>query len=91
MCLIMLLHPLFYGKMKILFAYGFTRIFKDEDLMNCTSNCMGLIFPNRSEDSSKTVAVCMSFVSLTICSHCLLSICNIYLFPILVLSAGFGF
>ena len=28
---------------------------------------------------------------LTICSHCLLSICNIYLFPVLVLRAGFGF
>ena len=28
---------------------------------------------------------------LAICSHCLLSICNFYLFPILVLRAGFGF
>ena len=28
---------------------------------------------------------------LAICSHCLLSICNIYLFPVLVLRAGFGF
>ena len=28
---------------------------------------------------------------LTICSHCRLSICNIYLFPVLVLKAGFGF
>ena len=28
---------------------------------------------------------------LVICSHCLLSICNIYLFPALVLRAGFGF
>ena len=28
---------------------------------------------------------------LAICSHCLLSICNFYLFPILVLSDGFGF
>ena len=27
---------------------------------------------------------------LAICSHCLLSICNFYLFPILVLRAGFG-
>ena len=27
---------------------------------------------------------------LAICSHCLLSVCNIYLFPILVLRAGFG-
>ena len=26
---------------------------------------------------------------LAICSHCILSICNIYLFPILVLRAGF--
>ena len=25
------------------------------------------------------------------CSHVLLSICNIYLFPVLVLKAGFGF
>ena len=28
---------------------------------------------------------------LTICSHCLLYICNIYLFSVLVLRAGFGF
>ena len=28
---------------------------------------------------------------LAICSHCLLSTCYIYLFPILVLRAGFGF
>ena len=28
---------------------------------------------------------------LAICSHCTLSICNIYLFPVLVLSAGFAF
>ena len=28
---------------------------------------------------------------LTICSHCLLSICNIYLFPVLVLRVEFGF
>ena len=28
---------------------------------------------------------------LAICSHCLLSICNIYLFPVLVLRARFGF
>ena len=28
---------------------------------------------------------------LAICSHCLLSICNIYLFPVLVSRAGFGF
>ena len=28
---------------------------------------------------------------LAICSHCLLSICNIYLFPVLVLRAGFAF
>ena len=28
---------------------------------------------------------------LAICSHCILSICNIYLFPILVLGAGFAF
>ena len=28
---------------------------------------------------------------LAICSHCLLSICNIYLFPVFVLRAGFGF
>ena len=28
---------------------------------------------------------------LAICSHCLLSICNIYLFPVLVLRAGLGF
>ena len=27
---------------------------------------------------------------LTICSHCILSICNIYLFPVLVLRAGFA-
>ena len=26
---------------------------------------------------------------LAICSHCILSICNIYLFPVLVLTAGF--
>ena len=26
-----------------------------------------------------------------ICSHCLLSVCNIYLFPVLDLGAGFGF
>ena len=26
-----------------------------------------------------------------ICSHCILSICNIYLFPALVLRAGFAF
>ena len=25
------------------------------------------------------------------CSHCILSICNIYLFPVLVLRAGFAF
>ena len=28
---------------------------------------------------------------LAICSHCILSICNIYLFPALVLRAGFTF
>ena len=28
---------------------------------------------------------------LAICSHCTLSICNKYLFPVLVLSAGFAF
>ena len=28
---------------------------------------------------------------LAICSHCILSICNIYLFPALVLKAGFAF
>ena len=28
---------------------------------------------------------------LTICSHCILSICNIYFFPVLVLRAGFAF
>ena len=28
---------------------------------------------------------------LTIFSHCILSICNIYLFPVLVLTAGFAF
>ena len=28
---------------------------------------------------------------LAICSHCILSICNIYLFPALVLRAGFAF
>ena len=27
----------------------------------------------------------------TVCSHCLLSICNIYLFLVLVLRAGYGF
>ena len=29
--------------------------------------------------------------SLTICSHCILSICNIYLFPVFVLRPGFAF
>ena len=28
---------------------------------------------------------------LTICSHCILSICNVYLFPVLVLGTGFAF
>ena len=28
---------------------------------------------------------------LAVCSHCILSICNIYLFPVLVLRAGFAF
>ena len=28
---------------------------------------------------------------LAICSHCILSICNIYLFPVWVLRAGFAF
>ena len=28
---------------------------------------------------------------LAICSHCILSICNIYLFPALVLRTGFAF
>ena len=28
---------------------------------------------------------------LTFCSRCILSICNIYLFPVLVLRAGFAF
>ena len=28
---------------------------------------------------------------LAICSHCILSICNTYLFPVLVLRAGFAF
>ena len=28
---------------------------------------------------------------IAICSHCILSICNIYLFPVLVLRAGFAF
>ena len=28
---------------------------------------------------------------LAICFHCILSICNIYLFPVLVLRAGFGY
>ena len=29
--------------------------------------------------------------SVTICSRCILSICNIYLFPVLILRAGFAF
>ena len=29
--------------------------------------------------------------SVSICSDCILSICNIYLFPVLVLRAGFAF
>ena len=28
---------------------------------------------------------------LAICSHCILSICNIYLFSVLILRAGFSF
>ena len=28
---------------------------------------------------------------LAVCSHCILYICNIYLFPVLVLRAGFAF
>ena len=28
---------------------------------------------------------------LAVCSHCILSICSIYLFPVLVLRAGFAF
>ena len=28
---------------------------------------------------------------LAICSHCIMSFCNIYLFPVLVLRAGFAF
>ena len=28
---------------------------------------------------------------LAICSHCILSVCTIYLFPVLVLRAGFAF
>ena len=28
---------------------------------------------------------------LAICSHCIWSICNIYLFPVVVLRAGFAF
>ena len=28
---------------------------------------------------------------LAICSHCILSVCNFYLFPVLVLRAGFAF
>ena len=28
---------------------------------------------------------------LAICSHCILSVCNIYLFPVLVLRVGFAF
>ena len=28
---------------------------------------------------------------LSVCSHCILSICNIYSFPVLVLRAGFAF
>ena len=28
---------------------------------------------------------------LTICSHCILSICNVCLFPVLFLGAGFAF
>ena len=30
-------------------------------------------------------------VRLAVCSHCILSTCNIYLFPVLVLRAGFAF
>ena len=30
-------------------------------------------------------------VRLAICNNCILSICNIYLFPVLVLRAGFAF
>ena len=42
------------------------------------------------------VAECLPFGKklpawLALCSHCLLSICIFYLFPILVLRAGFGF
>ena len=29
--------------------------------------------------------------SFVVCSHCILSICNFYLFPVLVLRDGFGF
>ena len=38
-----------------------------------------------------TPRLAASHLGLTICSHCILSICNIYLFPILVLRAGFAF
>ena len=30
-------------------------------------------------------------VRLAVCSHCISSICNVYLFPVLVLRAGFSF
>ena len=47
-------------------------------------------------DRSLLIVTPMYFASvlparLAICSHCILSICNIYLFPTLVLRAGFAF
>ena len=33
----------------------------------------------------------VKFKDFSICSHCILSICYIYLFPVLVLRAGFAF
>ena len=40
--------------------------------------------PNESRDNGLPAL-------LAICSHCILSICDIYLFPVLVLRAGFAF
>ena len=42
-------------------------------------------------ESSVVVQELEFAMSLAICSHCILSICNIYLFPALVLRAGFAF
>ena len=52
--------------------------------------CVGPSWKPRNRFSHVQAKIFM-YTEITICSHCILSICNINLFSVLVLRAGFAF